>query len=78
MGQGHLAVVPGQNRGQHPHGLTCLAALLQRHGVRGDEEVPVLPVRKPKDGESQARAEMLIGRRTLVPAPGDERGHTVD
>jgi hypothetical protein len=49
--QGHLAAVPGHHRGPHLHGPRRLAALLQRHGVRGDEEVPVLPVRDPQDGD---------------------------
>ena len=62
MGQGHLAGVPGQDRGQRLHGLACLAALLQRHRVRGDEEIPVLPVGDPQHGESHARAEMLVGQ----------------
>ena len=78
VSQGHLAVVPGQDRGQHLHGLMRLAALLQCDRVRGDEAFPVLPVGDPQDRESQARAEMLIGRRTLVPAPGDKRGYAVD
>ena len=76
--QGHLAALPGHDRGQHLHGLTRLPALLQRHRVRGDQEVLVLPVGASPDGQGQARAELLISRRTLVPAPGDERGHAVD
>ena len=52
MDQGHLAVAPGNERGQRLHSLACLAALLKRDRVRGHKEVLVLPVGDGLDGES--------------------------
>jgi hypothetical protein len=77
MGQGHLPVVPGQDRGQHQPGLAEVAALLQRQRVRGGQEVPVLPVGDGLDGQRQPGAQLPADLRALVPAPGDERGHAV-
>ena len=45
--------------------------------MRGDQEVPILPVGENLDGQSQALAKVLAGHGALVPAPGDERGHTM-
>jgi hypothetical protein len=75
--QGHLPIAPRNDRGQHLHGPRCIAVLLQRKRVRGDQEVPVLQVGGILDGPGQAPAKVLPRRRALVLAPGDERGNPV-
>ena len=69
--QGHLTVAPGQDPGQHQHGLAGFPALLQGERVRGDQEILVLTVGDTLDGKGQARAKVLT--RPWCAGPGVRR-----
>src|SRR5690242_13634234 len=47
--------------------------LIQCQRVRGEQEVPVLPVGEILDGQGQALAQVQVGQGTLILAPGDQR-----